>query len=208
MVEREAFEKLEPADEADCIDTTKMLKLCGKLVWAASQTRPDISYAVGVLCSFSQITGPAHFAAALRVLGYLHKTKDIGVTYGGKIKIPLGLAKHPDRFLETTGLHAYNDSSYGKAPFPWGGYAVVYANGAIAWKADKPTIVLGSTAHAELAVGSKAANETGAVHSVLSDMRCPVAGPTPLLGIVRLLATSSSGMARRCGRGTLSARQR
>ena len=58
----------------------------------------------------------------------------------------------------------------------------MYANNAIAWKAGKPAIVLGSTAHAELAVGSKAANETGAVRSVLSDMRCPVAGPTPLLG--------------------------
>ena len=110
------------------------------------------------------------------------KTKDIGITYGGKIKIPLGLAKHPDRFFESTGMHAYHDSSYGKAPFPWGGYAVVYANGAIAWKAGKPTIVPGSTAHAELMVGSKTANETGAVRSVLSDMRCPVAGPTPLLG--------------------------
>ncbi len=31
-VEREAFEKLEPVDEADRIDTTKMLKLCDKLV--------------------------------------------------------------------------------------------------------------------------------------------------------------------------------
>ena len=58
----------------------------------------------------------------------------------------------------------------------------MYANGAIAWKASKPIIVPGLTAHAELAVGSKAANETGAIRSILSDMRCPVAGLTPLLG--------------------------
>ncbi len=58
----------------------------------------------------------------------------------------------------------------------------MYANGAIAWTAGKFIIVPGSTAHAELAVGSKAANKTTAVRSVLSDMRCPVAGPTPLLG--------------------------
>ena len=28
------------------------------------------------------------------------KAKDIGITYGGKIKIPLDLAKRPDRSLE------------------------------------------------------------------------------------------------------------
>ena len=58
----------------------------------------------------------------------------------------------------------------------------MFAKGAIAWKTGKPTIVPGSTAHAELAGGFKAANQTGAVRSVLSDMRCPVARPTPLLG--------------------------
>ena len=43
-------------------------------------TRPDVSYAVGILCSFSQSAGPAHYAAALRVLGYLYKTRDIVIT--------------------------------------------------------------------------------------------------------------------------------
>ena len=100
--EREAFEKLQPPAESDRIDTTKMLKICGKLVWAASMTRPDITYAVGVLCSFGQTAGPAHYAAALRVLGYLHKTRDIGITYGGNLKTPLGLAAPPSASTSAT----------------------------------------------------------------------------------------------------------
>ena len=180
--EREAFEKLQPAAEGDRIDTTKMLKICGKLVWAASMTRPDITYAVGVLCSFGQTAGPAHYAAALRVLGYLHKTRDIGITYGGNLKMPLGLAAPPEHFHECNGLHAYYDSSWGKAPHPWGGYVVMYGNGATAWKASKAKIMPDSTAEAETAVGSKAAKETTVVRSVVADMGRPVAAPTPLLG--------------------------
>ena len=139
-------------------------------------TRPDVSYAVGVLCSFCQSAGPAHYAAALRALWYLHKTRDISITFGKNLKMPLGLAVPPERFHECNGLHIYHDSSWCKAPYLWGGYVVIYVNGAIAWKAGKAKIMPDSTAEAETAVGSKAAMETTAVRSVIADMGRPVAG--------------------------------
>ena len=59
---------------------------------------------------------------------------------------------------------------------------VIYVNGAIAWKAGKAKIMPDSTANAETAVESKAAEETTVVRSVVADMGRPVAAPTLLLG--------------------------
>lgn len=43
----------------------------GKLLYLSIATRPDISYAVGVLCRFSENPGQEHWAALKRVLRYL-----------------------------------------------------------------------------------------------------------------------------------------
>ncbi|CCA76306.1 hypothetical protein PIIN_10301 [Serendipita indica DSM 11827] len=56
----------------------------GKLIYLATATRPDISYAVGVLCRFSKNPGQAHWLAPKRVLRYLCKTTNYKLTYGLK----------------------------------------------------------------------------------------------------------------------------
>ena len=49
-------------------------ELIGKLIYLAVATRPDISYAIGVLCRFVENPGPEHWGAAKRVLRYLKGT--------------------------------------------------------------------------------------------------------------------------------------
>jgi hypothetical protein len=95
---RDSFDKLAPAAEGDRVNSIEYLRLCGAIVWPASMTRPDIQYAVSILCSFSQCAGPAHMRAALTVIGYLHKTNDLGITYGGIRGIPLGLVEQPPQY--------------------------------------------------------------------------------------------------------------
>ena len=119
------------------------------------------------LCSFSLAPGPAHWAAALKVLGYLHKTRHLGITYGGKLRMPMGLETLPARFHENHGLH---NSSCGTSPQPYGGYLIMLANGAIEWKASKSKIPADSTAYAETVVAAKAANATVATRQLLSDL--------------------------------------
>ena len=46
-------------------------ELIDTLLWVASGTRPDISYAVGTLAKFTNNPGEIHWKALLRVLGYL-----------------------------------------------------------------------------------------------------------------------------------------
>ena len=56
-------------------------QLVGSLMYLAIATRPDISYAVGLLGRFSSNLGLAHWKAAKHVLRYLKGTKDIKLTY-------------------------------------------------------------------------------------------------------------------------------
>ncbi len=58
------------------------------------------------------------------------KTKDLGITYGGEIRVPMGLASAPPGFVESSGLYVAHDSSWGTHPNPLGGYVIIYCNGA------------------------------------------------------------------------------
>ena len=176
------FDSIKKAPEADRIDQILYLKLCGAVVWPASMTHPDIQFAVSVLCTFVVSPGADHYKALLNVLGYLHKTKHMGLTYSGTLRVPLGLTEMPDCFGESIGLHTYHDSSFGKGPFPWGGYAVFYANAAVMWRCSKLKLVADSTAYVEMSVATKAAHATVAVRSTLEEIDHAVVGPTPLIG--------------------------
>ena len=55
----------------------------GALVWAATMTRPDVAYAAHQLGKFNDNPRPVHWRASKRVLQYLWRTKDVGITYGG-----------------------------------------------------------------------------------------------------------------------------
>jgi len=54
--------------------------------------------------------GFTRITIALCVLVYLIKTKEMGITYGRKLKIPTGLDAYPSNFHESLGLHTHHDS--------------------------------------------------------------------------------------------------
>ena len=53
--------------------------LVGALLYCSTHTRPDVAYSVGMLCRAMARPNPALFQAALRVLGYLYRTREIGL---------------------------------------------------------------------------------------------------------------------------------
>jgi hypothetical protein len=55
--------------------------LIGSLMYLACGMRPDIAVAVAKLSRFLQKPGQAHLDAAIKVMRYLSKTKDVGITY-------------------------------------------------------------------------------------------------------------------------------
>ena len=178
------FDKLQAGDEAgkDKVDVGGYMQLVGSILWVANMTRPDIAYYSSRLAMFCKCPTKRHEYFALCVIGYLIKTKDMGITYGGKLQIPYGADGYPEGFSESLGLHTYHDSSWGKDISPFGGYVIMLCNGAIAWGARKLRIVPDSTAEAETAIASRAAKDTVAVRMILEDMRAAVHGPTTMFG--------------------------
>ena len=84
----EQFDKLAASKSAP-IDRVVFLSLCGGLLWPANMTRPDVMYAVAHLCTFMSSPLQDHFDAALDILGYLVYTKSLGITFGGRLSVPM-----------------------------------------------------------------------------------------------------------------------
>jgi hypothetical protein len=144
-------------------------------------TRPELGYYVAKLGTCMARPQREHFKAALGVLGYLAKTKDYGITFGGPLKTPMGLDEKPEGFIESGGLHTYTDSSYGTMRRPFGGFAVMYNNGPVSYSARVMKSVPCSTGEAELDAAAKAAKATNALRTVLEDQGRTVSGATALL---------------------------
>ena len=113
--------------------------------------------------------------------GYLVKTKYLGITFGGKIRIPIGLTEFPPHFERNRGLHTYHDSSFGK-PRPMGGFVVMYSNGPANWGAGYLKIVPKSTHEAESAIASRATKATCFIRQLIINNGLKLYGPTPMLG--------------------------
>jgi hypothetical protein len=147
----------------------------GKLVWPSSMTRPDCSMETSTLCSCVSNPRQIHYDAALVIAGYLCNNKSLGITYGGSVRVPYGLAKMPAGLDASRGLWTAHDSSWGTRPKPLGGYVVMYLNGAVDWSARQVKIVPDSSCEAETAVASKAAKATCFARGLLRFHGRPVA---------------------------------
>ena len=180
--ERSRFDKLMEDKTSPPIDKIKFLELMGKLVWPSSMTRPDCSMEVSSLCSCMADPRQSHYDWGLVVAGYLWSTKEIGITYGGNIRIPYGLDKMPPGLVESHGLHTPHDSSWGTRPYPLGGYAIMYLNGVVDWSSKQVKIVPVSSCEAETAVASTAAKATCFARELLRFHGRPVVASTPMLG--------------------------
>ena len=190
-------------DDKDKADVWEYIQLVGNILWVASMTRPDIAYYASRLAMYAQCPTKQHEYFALCVVGYLVKTKEMVLTYGGKLRTPMGTETRPEGFEESSGLHTIHDSSWGKDIHPFGGYAIMLNNGAVLCAAPKLRIVPDSTAEAETAIASRAAKDTVAVRTVLEDLHIGVYRRTAMLGTVELAKISSRKLAARNVRATL-----
>ena len=179
--QRLAFEKIQEATGTP-VEKAIYLGVMGKLVWPSSMTRPDISEAVSTLCSMVSNPLDVHLQAAYVVIGYLSKTKHLGVTYGGRLRLPPGLSEFPPGFDESRGLYVIHDSSWGSKIRPMGGHAVMMANGAVDWMAKQLKIVPDSSCEAETAVASRAVKAGAFVRELVMRNGRRIVGPTPTIG--------------------------
>lgn len=118
-------------------DQLKYSQIIGSLMYLASATRLDISYATCRLSRYTSNPGSEHWIALGSVLKYLKGTKNMGIYYCGH---PVVIEGHNDS-------NWISDSGDMKAT---SGYVFTLVGGVVSWRSSKQTVLARSTMEAEL----------------------------------------------------------
>ncbi|KAI0995347.1 hypothetical protein K3495_g12834 [Podosphaera aphanis] len=128
-----------PNDQESLPDkTTKYNSIIGGLQFLANNTRPDIAFAVNHLARFLTNPSEEHLQAAHRVLRYLSKEPDRGITFKRSARKPT--------------LEAYSDADFAadlSTSRLTSGSLILLSSGPISWRSHLQREVVLSTTEAE-----------------------------------------------------------
>jgi hypothetical protein len=144
-------------DPKDAKDQLKYSQIIGSLMYLASATRPDISFAVSKLSQFVSNPGDVHWQALEKVLCYLSCTASYGVHYSGYPRVLEG-------YIDSNWI---SDADETKAT---SGYVFTLGGGAVSWKSCKQTILMRSAMEAELTALDIATVEAEWLQELLMDL--------------------------------------
>ena len=133
-------------------------RLLGELQYVANATRPDISYAVNRLASYTANPSLQHTTTIKRVLRYLSGTRNLSIIYKANVD-----------YLNFIG---YTDASYANANKrkSISGYVFIASGGAITWSSKKQVTKALSSTEAEYVAMSEAAREACWLRSLHSEL--------------------------------------
>eukprot|EP00253_Pinus_taeda_P026080 PITA_26080 len=160
--------KLTSIEGKECEDATKYRQLVGSLIYLTT-TRPDISFAVGILSTFMQKPCERHWSAAKRVLRYLKGTQDLGIKYTQ---------------VDDFSLIGYSDSDFDgdkETGVSTSGYAMSIGSGAVSWRSRKQSVPADSTTEAEYVAAAEATKEIVWLRKILEDLQVKQLQSTPLM---------------------------
>ena len=131
----------------------------GSLMYAQVCTRPNISYAIGMLGRYQSNLGLEHQKAAKKVMLYLKGTRDYKLTY-----------KRFDH-LDVVG---YSDSDFAgclDSRKSTSGYVFLLVGGSISWRSAKQTLVATSTTEAKFVSCFEATSQAIWLRSFISGLQ-------------------------------------
>jgi len=157
------------ASEVDGALLKAYQSIVGSLLYCAVNTRPDVAFAVGMLCRAMGKPTPALYDAAIRVLFYLSHHRDIGLRYGASDSDLSGMSDSDWAVRHSTSGHVF-----------------MYSLAAVSWSSKKQATIALSSCEAEIVALSEAAKEAKYLSEFLEELGFGGTGPTSL-------ATDNSG---------------
>jgi hypothetical protein len=137
------------------IGPTEYRSIIGSMMYLASGTRPDISYAVNLLARYSTNPSEKHWEALDYLVGYLKGTAGMKLKYTG----------------EEESLDLWSDANWGgEHERSTSGFVVKMFGDSIAWGAKRQTVVALSTCAAEYIALSDGAQHLAAISILLDDI--------------------------------------
>ena len=127
--------------------------IVGSLLYCATQTRPDVAFAVGYLGRAMGKPTPQLLQAARRVLYYLHRHKEVGLRYSSSPKRMEGMSDSDWATKHSTS-----------------GMVFMFQTAAISWGSKKQATIALSSTEAEIVAASEAAKEAISLHGLLSEL--------------------------------------
>lgn len=159
----EAKLKLEKGDVNNLPDVPYRELVCS-LLFIGRYTRPDVLFAVTILCRFLTCYTETHWKAAKRVLIYLKNTEDIGLVYTRNLKAPP--------------LELYVDSDWGSDQIDGRSTSGVLINlygNPVTWSSEKQSNVALSSSEAEYMCITSGFKETKYFINLMQlEMKIPV----------------------------------
>jgi hypothetical protein len=131
--------------------------MIGSLMYLASATRPNISFAVSKLSRFTSNPGDDHWRAIEHVMHYLVGTMEYGIHYSSFPAV----------------LEGYNDANWISdidELYATSGHIFTLGGAAVLWRSCKQTILTRSTMEAELTALDTATVEADWLRELLMDL--------------------------------------
>ena len=147
---------LEATLNTDPVDPSLLKRyqsLVGGLLYAATNTRPDIAYAVGLLCRAMSKPTEELFSSALRVLSYLHRHRHIGLRYEATSAPLSGMADADWAVRHSTS-----------------GFVFMLSRAAISWGSKRQQTIALSSCEAEIMSASEACKEAVYLDRLVSEL--------------------------------------
>ena len=142
------MDSMTSAEEGEPMTNMPYRSVIGSVMYLSTSTRPDISFAVGMLSRFLEKPTERHWNSAMYLLRYIKGTQSAGLIYK-QTKGPFVLTGWADSDWGT-------DKETGKSV---GGYAIFLGECLVSWKSKRQTTVATSSTAAELEALYVGANE-------------------------------------------------
>ncbi|KAI1004089.1 hypothetical protein K3495_g4123 [Podosphaera aphanis] len=156
------IERLTEPNNSHCskIDHKDYNSIIGGLQYLANNTRPDISFAVNHLARFLSNPSSEHLQAARRILRYIAKQPDKGITFSRTKGKPI--------------LEAYSDADFAADPSSnrsTSGTLIRLASGPISWRSHLQREVVLSTTEAEYLAATETCRQLKWIKMLLEELQ-------------------------------------